>query len=93
MIEEMGGSVVVASVETLESLVDGPIAESGGKWVGFQHLDYTRIHATICRVEWMIFLGICSEGTQSMQRVQACLHTHSVALATGALSITARSVA
>jgi hypothetical protein len=71
----MRGSVVVASVETLESLVDGPIAESGGKWVGFQHLDYTRIHATICRVEWMIILGICSEGTQSMQRVQACLHT------------------
>ena len=48
----MRGSVVVASVETLESLVDGPIAESGGKWVGFQYLDYTRIHATICRVEW-----------------------------------------
>ena len=33
-IEEMRGSVVVASVETLESLVDGPVAEPGGNEVG-----------------------------------------------------------
>ena len=58
---------MVASVETLGSLVDGPVGEPGDKKrIGFEHLGYTRIYGTIYRVEWTILLGICSEGTHSM---------------------------
>ena len=67
---------MVALVATLGSLVDGPVGEPGGNEVGRVSTSWLCTHTCndiSCGMDDI--LGICSEGTQSMQRVQACLHT------------------
>ena len=71
----MRGTVVVASVETLESLVDGAVAEPGGNEVGRVLTSWLYTHTCNDISCGMDDIFGNSEGMQSMQRVQAFLHT------------------